>query len=106
MSKSPNATVGQTRRARRAAERKAATSSRAATAPTTRRSPILLITALVGGIGVIVLGALILLSGQKTAVDTVGLVTPASPTPVSLADGRAIGVAGAPVTLEIWTDFH
>ena len=111
MSKSPNATVGQTRRARRAAERKAATTSRAtssrsASAPSTRRSPILLITALVGGIGVVVLGALILLSGQPTAVDTVGLVTPASPTPVSLADGRAIGAAGAPVTLELWTDFQ
>ena len=33
-------------------------------------------------------------------------MTPASPTPVSLADGRAIGVAGAPVTLELWTDFQ
>ena len=111
MSKSPNATVGQTRRARRAADRRAAsssrsTSSRSATAPTTRRSPILLISALVGGIGVVVLGALILLSGQQTAVDPVGLVTPASPTPVALADGRAIGAAGAPVTLELWTDFQ
>ena len=105
MSKSANATVGQSRRARRAAERRAATPTRATTSPT-RRSPILLITALVGGIGVIVLGALILLTSQGTAIDTAGLVTPASPTPVSLADGRAIGAADAPVTLELWSDFQ
>lgn len=105
MSKSSNASVGQSRRARRAAERQAAT-SRAAAPRTTRRSPILLITALVGGIGVVVLGALILLSSQGAVADTTGLVTPASPTPVSLADGRAIGAADAPVTLELWTDFQ
>ncbi|MFL5647755.1 MAG: DsbA family protein [Chloroflexota bacterium] len=106
MSKSSNATVGQTRRARRAAERKASASARGTALSAKRRSPILLITALVGGIGVVVLGALILLSGQAPAADPGGLVTPASPTPASLADGRAIGVADAPVTLEVWTDFQ
>src|SRR3954452_18402860 len=106
VSKSSNAAVGQTRRARRAAERQASTSSRANGPSARRGSPILLITALVGGIGVVVLGALIVLSGQPRAVDPVGLVTPASRTPVSLADGRAIGVADAPVTLEVWTDFQ
>jgi len=71
-----------------------------------RRSPILLITAIVGGIGVIVLGALIVLQGSGTATDATGLVTPAAKTPVTLADGRAIGKADAPVTLEVWTDFQ
>src|SRR3954470_24279783 len=52
VSKSSNAT-DQSRRARRAAERKAATSSRVAAPGTKRRSRILLITALVGGIGVV-----------------------------------------------------
>ncbi|MFL5687486.1 MAG: thioredoxin domain-containing protein, partial [Chloroflexota bacterium] len=106
MSKSSNATVGQTRRARRAAERKASASARGTALSAKRRSPILLITALVGGIGVVVLGALIVLSGQAPAADSGGLVTPASPTPASLADGRAIGAADAPVTLEVWTDFQ
>lgn len=105
MSKSSNASVGESRHARRAAERKAAASSRAA-APSSKRSPILLITALVGGIGVLVLAALILITRQGTPADTVGLVAPASPTPVALADGRAIGAADAPVTLEVWTDFQ
>ena len=107
VSRSSKATIGQSRHERRAAERlAAATAASARSASRSRPSPILLITALVGGIGVVVLGALILLSSQHQPTDTAGLITPASPTPVSLADGRAIGVAGAPVTLELWTDFQ
>ena len=76
-------------------------------APTRSRSPILLITAIVGGIGVVVLGALILFQGgPQGATGTTGLVRPASPTSVALADGRALGKADAPVTLEVWTDFQ
>lgn len=105
MSNPSKASASQSRRARRAAERRA--SAPVAKAAPKRRSPVLLITAIVGGIGIVVLGALILASGSKPVVaDTTGLVTPAAQTPVTLADGRAIGKANAPVTLEVWTDFQ
>lgn len=105
MSNPSKASTDQSRRARRAAERRG--SAPVVKAAPKRRSPVLLITAIVGGIGIVVLGALILASQSKPAViDTTGLVTPAAVTPVTLADGRAIGKANAPVTLELWTDFQ
>jgi len=95
----------QSRRARRAAERR--TSAPDARTSGGRRSPVLLISLIVGGIGIVVLGALILATQTRPAVaDTSGLVTPASPTPVTLAQGRTLGKADAPVTLEVWTDFQ
>jgi protein-disulfide isomerase len=66
-----------------------------------------LITVIVGGIGVVVLAGLILLQGGSGGADTTAaLITPRAPTPVALADGRAVGKADAPVTLEVWTDFQ
>ena len=97
----------QTRRARRVAEREAANSARRRPGSRRRRSPLLLITAVVGGVGIVVLAALILLQGGSSGTDaTNALVTPRSPTPLALADGRAVGKADAPVTLEVWTDFQ
>jgi len=104
VTKPSKASTSESRRARRVAERRAA--APAAGLPAKRRSPILLITAIIGGIGIVVLGALILVQGKPAAVDTTGLVTPATSTPVALADGRSIGKADAPVTLEVWTDFQ
>ena len=102
------ANTHQTRRARRAAERETAASApRRRTPSGSGRSPLLLITALVGGVGLVVLAALILLQGGSKATDsTGGLATPRALTPVALADGRAVGKADAPVTLEVWTDFQ
>ncbi len=102
MSKRSKASTSASRNARRAADRQAA----AHAAPARRRSPILLITAIVGGIGIIALGALIVLQNQGASTGVTGLVTPTAPTPVALAAERAIGKAGAPVTLELWTDFQ
>ena len=97
----------QTRRARRAAEREAANSSPRRSASRAGRSPLLLITAIVGGVGVVVLAGLILLQGGSGATDaTSALISPLAPTPVTLADGRSVGKADAPVTLEVWTDFQ
>jgi len=99
--------VPQTRRARRAAEREAGHPSRRRTAPRRGRSPLLLITGIVGGIGVVVLAGLVLFQGGSGATDaTSELISPRAPTPVALADGRAVGKADAPVTLEVWTDFQ
>ena len=108
MSKSSNTSTHQSKRARRAADRRAAAARtrRAECALQSSRSPILLITAIVGGIGVVVLGALILFQGGQQGSTTTGLVTPTSPTQVALADDRTIGEADAPVTLEVWSDFQ
>ncbi len=98
----------QTRRARRAAEREAAHSSARRAGSRARRSPLLLITVIVGGLGVIALAGLILLQGGSgaTGADTAELVSPLVPTPVTLADARSVGKADARVTLEVWTDFQ
>ena len=99
----------QTRRARRAAEREAANSVRRHAGSRAGRSPLLLITGIVGGVGVIVLAALVLLqggSGATGAATTAELISPLALTPVALADQRSVGRAEAPVTLEVWTDFQ
>jgi protein-disulfide isomerase len=67
----------------------------------------MLITLVVGGIGALILGALVLLAGGPANADvSAGLIEPRASTPVALADGRAVGRADAPVTLEVWTDFQ
>jgi len=107
LSTEPTPKTQGTRRARRAAERRAAPPARGGKQARTGPSPILLITAIVGGLGVVLLGALILLQGNSSAkVDTTGLIAPKSPTPVELADGRSIGKADAPVTLDVWSDYQ
>ena len=102
MSKRSKGSTSASRNARRAADRQAASR----TAPSRRPSPILLITAIVGGIGVVLLGAVILVQMQGTTTGSTGLVTPTAQTPVTLAAERSIGKADAPVTLELWTDFQ
>jgi protein-disulfide isomerase len=67
----------------------------------------LLITAIVGGVGIVVLAVLILLQGGSKGTDSTGeLATPRTLTPPEFAAGRAVGKADAPVTLEVWTDFQ
>ena len=63
-------------------------------------------TVVIGGLGVVALAAFVLLQGGPATADTANLLTPGVPTPLALADGRAIGKADAPVTLEVWTDFQ
>ncbi len=43
---------------------------------------------------------------MRPRVDAAGLIAPTSPTPVALADGRTLGKAGAPVTLDVWSDYQ
>lgn len=95
-----------TRRARRAAERSSESPALRGGQARTARSPILLITAIVGGLGVVLLGALVILQNGRANADTSSLRSPSTPTPVALADGRSIGKADAPVTLDVWSDFQ
>ena len=107
MSTKPNRDQQATRRARRAAERKAAAPSGGSASSGARRSPILLITALVGGLAVVLLAALVLVQGSGPAkVDAAGLIAPTTSAPTDLADGRTLGKADAPVTLDVWSDFQ
>ncbi len=92
-----------TRRERRVAQR----SSQRTQARTPRRplwrSPIFTIT-----IGALIVGAAIvayaLLTQPKTSVDS--LTPPAVAVPAGLADGRNLGTAQAPVTIDVWADFQ
>ncbi len=99
--RSLSTTTTTTRRARREAERRAA---RAAPGKSTGgRSPILWITAAVVFVGIVAVAGLVFVN-QST--DTLGLIPPSDPTPVELAEGRAVGSADAPATLDVWADFQ
>lgn len=52
-------------------------------------------------------GALLVLQGgTPQSVDVASLRAPISQAPIGLADGRTLGRADAPVTLEVWSDFQ
>lgn len=93
------------RRARRADQRRSAPAMQRRAAPSPGRSPVLWMTVVIGGLGVIALAAAVL-QGGAARPDTTNLLSPSAPTPVALADGRTIGKASAPVTMEVWSDFQ
>lgn len=52
-------------------------------------------------------GALLAFQGGKpSTVDVGDLRAPIAQTPVELADGRTLGKADAPVTLDVWSDYQ
>ncbi len=58
-------------------------------------------------VAVVLIGGLVVLQGSgPAATDATALRAPASPAPVALAQGRSLGKADAPVTLELWSDFQ
>ena len=65
------------------------------------------VTAAVGFVGVFMIGALLMLQGTAPkSVDVASLQAPISQAPSDLADGRTLGKADAPVTLEVWSDYQ
>ena len=90
-----------TRRARREAERRATRG--APTKGSAARSPIVWITVAALITGIVLIAALIIANGSANSS---GLTPPSDPTPIKLADGRAIGAADAPATLDVWADFQ
>ena len=108
MSTRTEAPTPQTRRERRASERAQNASTARRSARSGRGvSPIVWMTAIAGAVGVILIAGLVLLQGNgQTPVDASGLRAPTSPAPLALADGRSIGKADAPVTLDVWSDFQ
>jgi len=68
------------------------------------RSPIVLFTIGALAIGAVVVGFALLGQPRPPSVDD--LIQPTEIVPAALADGRTLGVADAPVTIEIWSDFQ
>lgn len=99
-----------TRRERRLAERaERAGRPRPQQQPARRpawQSPIVLITGLAIVIGLGIVGAAVLSAPKEIDPNETGLVPPAAALPTDLADGEAIGQAGAPVLMEVWSDFQ
>jgi protein-disulfide isomerase len=75
-------------------------------APRRRISPLIWITAAAGLAGLVLVGALLVLQGGPKSVEVSSLQPPIALTPIELADGRSLGAADAPVTLEVWSDFQ
>jgi protein-disulfide isomerase len=99
-----------TRRERRLAARAAAVPGSERRPPSTERrrtSPLIWTTVAVGVIGVLVVAVLLVVQGAAPRTVEVGsLQPPLSVAPTDLADGRTLGDADAPVTLEVWSDFQ
>src|SRR5262249_45449266 len=95
-----------TRRQRRQAELAQRRDTRKARAGQPARGRSLMLPLTIGTIlvGVAVVAALALL--RQDVPGTEGLNEPVAHTTYSLADGRAIGPANAPVTLEVWSDYQ
>ena len=72
-----------------------------------RASALIWTTIGVGIVGLVVVGALLVLQGGTPRSVHVGsLQAPLSQAPEDLAEGRTLGKADAPVTLEVWSDFQ
>ena len=68
---------------------------------------MLWITAVAGVAGLVLVGVLFAVQGATPAsVNVEGLKPPIATMPVELAEGRTLGRADAPVTLEVWSDFQ
>ena len=53
------------------------------------------------------IGTLIVVQGGRSAkVDAAGLIAPTTASAVALVEGRSVGRADAPVTLDVWSDFQ
>jgi len=82
-------------------------SRRATPAPTPRtRSPLVPLTIAAIVIGAVAVGVLLISSGlldQRTSRD---LIQPDVARPADLVDGRTVGAADAPITIELWEDFQ
>lgn len=93
----------QTRRERRRVELDERRQQRRARRAPNRRS--LLLPASIGAlvVGLIAVVGFALANAPRAPVE---LAEPAPTSPYQLAEGRALGEAGAPVTIEIWSDFQ
>ena len=70
-------------------------------------SPLIWVTAGFGVIGVVIIAVLLISQGTAPkSIDTSGLKESVVLVPAGLADGRTLGKADAPVTLDVWSDYQ
>jgi protein-disulfide isomerase len=67
-------------------------------------SPMLIFTGVAFVVGLVIVGFLVL--QQLTATSSPNLIEPNVNVPAGLADGRTLGTANAPVTIQVWSDFQ
>ncbi|HEY4957287.1 MAG TPA: thioredoxin domain-containing protein, partial [Caldimonas sp.] len=92
------------RRAEKRAERVAQRSGvRAGAKQSIWRSPMVVFTVAALLVGAVVVAFALL---TRPTVSTDSLSAPVAEVPAGLADGRALGRVGAPVTVDIWADFQ
>lgn len=87
------------------ADRRAAGRSHPDAAGRSRRSPILLLSIGVVALSGLLLGAVAVISGLGSGASA-PLASPRIGLPADLADGRTLGAAAAPLTLDLWADFQ
>ncbi len=105
----PNANTPDTRRERRAAQRSERSGQRNAPrkgAQPAWRSPIALMTGAALLVGIVVIAFAFVSKPAGPASPSGGLIAPTTTIPTELVDGRSMGYAEAPVTLDIWADFQ
>jgi protein-disulfide isomerase len=93
-----------TRRERRATQRLERTAQRGKPASKSIwRSPIVMLT-----VAAVVMGGLVVVYAFATqpSIPTDSLSAPIADVPAGLSDGRTLGSASAPVTLDVWADFQ
>jgi len=65
------------------------------------------VTAGFGLIGIVIIAAALISQGTAPkSIDTSDIKASVVPVPVELVDGRALGRADAPVTLDVWSDYQ
>ncbi len=75
--------------------------------PRRGRSPLVWATAGFGLIGVVLIGVLLVTQGAAPkSIDTSDIKPSVVQVPLDLADGRTLGKADAPVTLDVWSDYQ
>ncbi len=80
---------------------------RPAEAQRRRVSPLIWVTAAFGLIGIAIIGVLLVSQGTAPkTIDTSDIKPSVVQVPVDLADGRTLGKADAPVTLDVWSDYQ
>lgn len=72
-----------------------------------RNLSLIWVTAAFGVIGIAIIAALLISQGTAPkSIDTSNLKAPVVQVPAGLADGRVLGKADAPVTLDVWSDYQ
>ena len=99
----------ESRRERRAEQRQAEREEQRRRRATPQRSPWRspLVLATVGAViaGAVLIGALVLANRPATSGTEI-LPANVVPAPAALVDGRSVGKADAPITIELWSDFQ